>query len=63
MVTKNKTLKTSLFIFLMFQMTATLGVAEEKIVSSLIVNLQQGRLVLQAQGTPLWKILSAWLKS
>lgn len=59
MVTKNKTLKTSLFIFLMFQMTATLGVAEEKIVSSLIVNLQQGRLVLQAQGTPLWKILDA----
>ena len=57
MCTKNTTLKTSLFIFLMFQTWATLGVAEEKIVSSVIIELQQEKLVLQAQGAPLWKIL------
>lgn len=57
MANKNKMLKTSLFIFIVFQMCATLGVAEDKIVSSVIVEFQQAKLVLQARGTPLWKIL------
>lgn len=62
MGTKNTTLKMSLFIFLMFQLWTTLGVAEDKIVPSVIVELQQGKLVLRAQEAPLRKILDGILR-
>jgi len=58
MANKNTVLKGGLFIFIVLQMYATLGVAEDRIVSSVIVEFQQGKLVLQAEGTPLWKILN-----
>ena len=61
MGSKNTALKAGLFIFIVLQMCATLGVAEDRIVSSVIVEFQQGKLLLQTEGTPLWKILD-WIR-
>jgi C-terminal processing protease CtpA/Prc len=57
MASKNRMRKVGIFILIVFQMCATIGVAEDKIVSSLIVEFQQGKLVLHAQRSPLGKIL------
>ena len=54
----NKILKISLIIFFMFKICATTGVAEDKKTSSLSVEFQQGKLVIQANGVPLGKILN-----
>jgi len=57
MLIRNKTLKMSLYIVLIFQIWANLAIAEEKIVSSVMVDFKRGELILHSQRTPLGMIL------
>lgn len=53
----NKLLKISLIIFFIFEICPTTGVAEDKNSSSLSIDFQQGKLVIQAKKVPLGEIL------
>jgi hypothetical protein len=55
--TKNTTILTVLLVFVVFQIWVTLGLAEERLPSSVIVEDRQDELVLEAEGKPLGKVL------